>query len=35
MRYISWTLIAIFWVILGGVLYYTLPAKDIVRIVNT
>lgn len=35
MRYILWTLIAIFWVILGGVLYYTLPAKDIVRIVNT
>ena len=35
MRYIGWTLIIVFWVSLGAFLHYTLPDKDIVRIVNT
>lgn len=35
MRYISWTLIIVFWVSLGAFLHYTLPDKDVVRIVNT
>lgn len=35
MRYIGWTLMIAFWVCLGGFLHYTLPDKDIVRIVNT
>lgn len=35
MRYIGWTLLISFWVILGAFLHYTLPQKDIVRLVNT
>ena len=35
MRYIGWTLLMAFWVVLGGFLHYTLPQRDIVRIVNT
>ena len=35
MRYIGWTLLITFWVSLGAFLHYTLPHKDIVRIVNT
>mmetsp|Transcript_28443 Transcript_28443/g.53209 ORF Transcript_28443/g.53209 Transcript_28443/m.53209 type:complete len:215 (+) Transcript_28443:2036-2680(+) len=35
MRYIGWTLLITFWVILGAFLHYTLPQKDIVRLVNT
>ena len=35
MRYIGWTLLITFWVAVGGLLHYTLPQRDIVRIVNT
>jgi len=35
MRYIGWTLLIAFWVLLGSFLHYTLPQRDIVRIVNT
>ncbi|MEL6451538.1 MAG: DUF1523 family protein [Pseudomonadota bacterium] len=35
MRYIGWTLLIAFWVSLGAFLHYTLPQRDIVRIVNT
>jgi len=35
MRYIGWTLLITFWVLLGSFLHYTLPQRDIVRIVNT
>ncbi|WP_299618408.1 DUF1523 family protein [uncultured Tateyamaria sp.] len=35
MRYIGWTLLISFWVILGAFLHYTLPQRDVVRIVNT
>jgi len=35
MRYIGWTLLITFWVALGAFLHYTLPQRDIVRIVNT
>lgn len=35
MRYIGWTLLIAFWVLLAGFLHYTLPHKDVVRIVNT
>ena len=35
MRYIGWILVIVFWVGLGGFLHYTLPDRDIVRIVNT
>ncbi|NNK15714.1 MAG: DUF1523 family protein [Sulfitobacter sp.] len=34
-RIIKWTFWITFWVILGGFLHYTLPQKDVVRIVNT
>lgn len=34
-RIIKWTFWITFWVILGAFLHYTLPQKDIVRIVNT
>lgn len=35
MRYIGWTLLIAFWVIFAAFLHYTLPQKDIVRIVDT
>ena len=35
MRFIGWTLLIAFWVALGPFLHYTLPHRDIVRIVNT
>ena len=35
MRFIGWTLLIAFWVSLGTFLHYTLPQRDIVRIVNT
>lgn len=35
MRYIGWTLLITFWVSLAAFLHYTLPQRDIVRIVNT
>lgn len=35
MAYIKWAFILTFWLFLGGVLHYTLPQHDIVRIVNT
>lgn len=35
MRYIGWTLLITFWVLLAAFLHYTLPQKDIVRIVDT
>ncbi|MEL7091141.1 MAG: DUF1523 family protein [Pseudomonadota bacterium] len=35
MRYIGWILLISFWVVVGGTLHYTLPQRDIVRIVNT
>ncbi len=34
MRYIGWTLLIAFWVVVGAGLHYTLPQKDIVRIVR-
>lgn len=34
-RVIKWTFWITFWVILGAFLHYTLPQKDVVRIVNT
>ncbi|MEM6760767.1 MAG: DUF1523 family protein [Pseudomonadota bacterium] len=35
MRYIGWILLLTFWVGVGAFLHYTLPQRDIVRIVNT
>lgn len=35
MRYARWTIWAVFWLIVAGFLHYTLPQKDVVRIVNT
>ncbi|MDU9004244.1 DUF1523 family protein [Sedimentitalea todarodis] len=35
MAYIKWAFILTFWLLLGGLLHYTLPQYDIVRIVNT
>lgn len=35
MRYIGWTLLISFWVVLGAFLHYSLPQRDVVRIVNT
>lgn len=35
MRYVKWTLIAVLAVLVGGFLYWTLPARDIVRILGT
>lgn len=35
MRYVKWTLIAIVVLLVGGFLHYTMPQRDIVRIVNT
>ncbi|MEM6373068.1 MAG: DUF1523 family protein [Pseudomonadota bacterium] len=34
MRYIVWTFLIAFWVALGAFLHYTLPQRDIVRIVR-
>ncbi len=35
MRYIRWTIWALFWLSIAGFLHYTLPQHDVVRIVNT
>ncbi len=35
MKYVKWTLIALFWLIVGAFLHYTLPQTDIVRITGT
>ncbi|NSX53431.1 DUF1523 family protein [Parasulfitobacter algicola] len=35
MRYIKWVFIIVFWTIVLTFLHYTLPQKDVVRIVNT
>ncbi len=35
MRYIKWALILTFWALVAAFLHYTLPQRDIVRIVNT
>ncbi|MFP7569505.1 DUF1523 family protein [Marivita sp. S2033] len=35
MGYIKWTIILLFWAVLGAFLHYTLPQNDVVRIVNT
>lgn len=35
MRYVKWTLIALILLLLGGFFHYTLPQRDIVRVVNT
>ncbi|WP_288942936.1 DUF1523 family protein [uncultured Roseovarius sp.] len=35
MVYVKWVFWALFWLIVAGFLHYTLPQRDIVRIVNT
>ena len=35
MRYVGWTILITFWVCFAAFLHYTLPHRDIVRIVNT
>jgi len=35
MVYVKWTFWGLFWLIVAGFLHYTLPQRDIVRIVNT
>ncbi|WP_418592772.1 DUF1523 family protein [Ponticoccus sp. (in: a-proteobacteria)] len=35
MTYVKWTLIIVFWLLVGMVLHYTLPQHDIVRITDT
>lgn len=35
MRYVKWALIITFWTVVAAFFHYTLPQKDIVRIVNT
>jgi len=35
MRYVGWTILIAFWVSFGAFLHYTLPQRDVVRIVNT
>lgn len=35
MRYVKWTLIALIVLLVGSLLHYNLPQRDIVRIVNT
>jgi len=35
MVYVKWVFLALFWLIVAGFLHYTLPQRDIVRIVNT
>lgn len=35
MRYVKWAIIGLFWLSFAAFLHYTLPQRDIVRIVNT
>jgi len=35
MSYFRWTVAIVFWAVVGSILYYTLPQRDVVRIVNT
>lgn len=35
MRYVKWTLIVLFWLLVASVLHYTLPQHDIARITDT
>ncbi|MWD26620.1 DUF1523 family protein [Aquicoccus sp. SCR17] len=35
MRYVKWTLIVAFWLLVAAFLHYTLPQRDIVRITDT
>lgn len=35
MRYVKWVIIGLFWLSFAAFLHYTLPQRDIVRIVNT
>lgn len=35
MRYIKWTVIIVFWALVAAFFHYTLPQRDVVRIVNT
>lgn len=35
MRYIGWTLVIVFWASVAAFMHYTLPDRDIVRVVNT
>lgn len=35
MRYVGWIILIAFWVSFGAFLHYTLPQRDVVRIVNT
>ena len=35
MRYVKWTLIVLFWLLVAAVLHYTLPQHDIARITDT
>ncbi|AAV96547.1 DUF1523 family protein [Ruegeria pomeroyi] len=35
MRYVKWVIIGLFWLCVAAFLHYTLPQRDIVRIVNT
>ncbi|MCE8507219.1 DUF1523 family protein [Ruegeria pomeroyi] len=35
MRYVKWVIIGLFWLSVAAFLHYTLPQRDIVRIVNT
>jgi hypothetical protein len=35
MTYVKWTFIALFWLLVAAFLHYTLPQKDIVRVIDT
>ena len=35
MRYVKWTLTALFWLLVVAVLHYTLPQNDVVRVTDT
>lgn len=35
MKYVKWTIIIVFWTVVAAFFHYTLPQRDIVRIVNT
>jgi hypothetical protein len=35
MKYVKWTFIALFWILVAGFLHYTLPQYDIARITDT
>ncbi|MBV7395150.1 DUF1523 family protein [Mameliella sediminis] len=35
MKYVKWTLIVLFWLIVAGFLHYTLPQHDVARITDT